>query len=126
MLKPLILSVLLAAPAAAQTLTGADWRVTVLSGGDLPAGVQPLIGFADGRVSGHSGCNRFMGSYAQDGTALTFGALAGTKMACEADLMAVEQRMFGALSAVRQMAMTPGGALELLGEAGLLIRAERP
>lgn len=34
------------------------------------------------RVSGYSGCNRFMGSYETDGGAMTLGPLAGTRMAC--------------------------------------------
>lgn len=101
--------------------------MTTLAGGALPAGVAPAMTFdAQGRVAGQSGCNRFAGSFAQDGLTLTFGALAGTKMACDADRMTVEQRMFAALAGVRTWALTPGGALELMGDAGLLIRAERP
>lgn len=116
----------LTGPVAAQTLTGGDWTVTALPGGALPDGPAPVIAFAEGgRLSGQSGCNRFMGSWAQDGLALTFGALGATKMACPPDRMDLERRMFEALARVRSMAITPGGALELLGDQGLLIRAER-
>jgi len=122
-----VVSIILALPAGAQTLTGGDWRVTTLAGGALPVGVAPVLTFGpQGRVAGQSGCNRFVASYAQDGLTLTFGALAGTKMACDADRMTVEQRMFAALAEVRTWALTPGGALELMGDAGLLVRAERP
>jgi heat shock protein HslJ len=116
----------LAMTGAAPAQTGADWTVTTLAGGALPEGPAPVIAFAEGgRVSGQSGCNRFMGSWAQDGTTLTFGALGATKMACPPERMDLERRMFEALALVRSFAITPGGALELLGGAGLLIRAER-
>lgn len=36
------------------------------------------------RVSGSDGCNRFSGSYHQDGTHLSFGPTVGTKKACPA------------------------------------------
>lgn len=36
------------------------------------------------RLSGSDGCNRISGSYHQDGTQLSFSAIAGTKMACPA------------------------------------------
>ena len=118
----------LAAPAAsAQTLTGADWRVTTLVGVDLPPGVQPVLSFAaPDRVTGQAGCNRFFGTYTQDGLSLGFGALGATRMACDDARMAVEQRLFDALSATRRMVLTPGGVLELSGDSGLLVRAERP
>ncbi len=110
----------------AQTLTGADWHVTTLAGGPLPEGEAPVITFAEGgRVGGQSGCNRFNGSWAQDGTQLSFGPLVATRMACPPPRMELERRMFDALARVRAAAITPGGALELLGDQGLLIRAER-
>lgn len=111
---------------SAQTLSGAEWRVAVLQGGALPEGVTPTIAFQDdGRFAGHSGCNRYMGGWAQDGNKLTFTQVAGTMMACDDARMAVERRMFEALAAVTTVALTPGGALELLGPEGLLIRAAR-
>ena len=45
-------------------------------------GKTPWIKLSEGRVSGFSGCNRMIGSYALDGNTLTFGALGGTKMLC--------------------------------------------
>ena len=42
----------------------------------------PWIKLSEGRMSGFSGCNRMIGSYALDGNTLTFGALGGTKMLC--------------------------------------------
>lgn len=121
-----ILAMLIPTGAMAQTLTGGEWRVVDLAGGALPEGVSPTLTFAaEGRVAGHSGCNRFTGSWAQDGTALTFGAMASTRMACDAPRMETETRMLEALGTVTSVALTPGGALELLGPGGLIIHAVR-
>lgn len=110
----------------AETLTGAEWRVVELAGGALPADVVPTLAFAaEGRFSGHSGCNRMMGGWAQDGNSLTFSQVAGTMMACDEARMQTERRVHQALEAVTGVALTPGGALELLGPEGLLIRATR-
>lgn len=44
---------------------------------------EPHITFnAENRVSGSDGCNSIMGSYLLEGDKLTFGEMAGTKMAC--------------------------------------------
>lgn len=108
------------------TLTGDAWKVVRLAGETLPATDGPTIEFLpEGRVAGHSGCNRYMGSWAQDGDKLEFGQVAGTMMACEPEKMKLETAMHEALSQVRSVAITPGGALELMGEAGLILRAER-
>ena len=123
---PLLLVTLAALPATAQTLTGAEWHVVDLAGtAPTPAAAPTLTFTADGKVSGHSGCNRFTGGWAQDGLQLTFTAMAGTRMACEAPRMEVEAAMLRAFEGVTTLALTPGGALELLGADGLLIRAVR-
>ena len=97
--------------------TGA-WVVEAL-GGAAPAGAahRPDITFGDaGRVHGGSGCNRFMGGYTLDGAALRFGALAGTRMACEGPAMDLEQRFLDALASVR--GWRADGASLLLTDAG--------
>lgn len=113
--------------AQVQTLTGGDWQVADLPGIALPPDATPTLSFsAEGRVAGHSGCNRFTGGWAQDGLQLTFTAMATTRMACDPARMEVEDRMLAALGAVTTLALTPGGALELLGSDGLLLlRATR-
>lgn len=116
-----------AAPAAfGQTLSGAEWKVTRLTALSRIEGEAPGISFGkDARVSGSSGCNRYMGGYTQDGQSLTFTELAGTMMACPPQRMELEQQMLGALGQVKGFLITPGGALELYGDNGLLLRAER-
>lgn len=112
--------------AAAPTLSGAEWKVVRLSGLSAIEGEAPSVAFGkDGRVSGASGCNRYMGGFTQDGQSLKFTELAGTMMACPPARMDLERRVLDALGQVQGFLITPGGALELYGPAGLLLRAER-
>lgn len=54
---------------------------------------------ADG-VSGTSACNSYSGTATADGTAVRFRQLGGTDMACEPDVMDLEQTYLQALGAV--------------------------
>lgn len=52
--------------------------------GDTSDSRAPSLEFAsDGRVSGTDGCNRMMGFWTQDGTAVTLKDMASTLMACQ-------------------------------------------
>lgn len=60
-----------------------------------------VLGVSDeGKVSGNAACNRYMGDVDVDGSAVTFGALATTRMACEEPVMALETAYLAALAAV--------------------------
>lgn len=112
-----------AAPAPAATLEGANWRLLALPGQTVPGGNgAPTARFEAGRVSGFSGCNRFMGSYTVDRDKLTVGTLAGTMMACPEPAMGVEKAFMAAFSgtltsnvAGNRLSLTPaagGNALQ--------------
>lgn len=59
------------------SLAGSEW------GPEPVGGVEQFVGFkAGGEIAGHGGCNRFFGTYEQDGMRLTVGPLASTRMAC--------------------------------------------
>jgi heat shock protein HslJ len=79
---------------------GVPWQVT--SGLDVPGweSVAPSATFADGRVSGFSGCNQFNAPYTLDGDRLELGEIASTKMACPAPGDAVEPAYLETLGAV--------------------------
>ncbi|MFO0991562.1 MAG: META domain-containing protein [Hyphomicrobiales bacterium] len=74
------------------SLAGSEWGM---------AGTEQYIQFRDGRVAGHSGCNRYTGSYRQGGETLKFGQIAATKMACTPDRMKQEQAWLHMLDKVR-------------------------
>lgn len=81
--------------------------------------------FEGGRVSGFSGCNRFMGSYTLDRDSVLFGPLAGTMMACPEPEMAIEKAFLGALTGTLRYAIS-GDRLTLTPATGapLVFQAE--
>jgi heat shock protein HslJ len=92
-------------------LEGVTW---ILDGGSIdalvdgvPPGTRVDLRFDDGAVSGTSGCNRYMGTYEVDGSAITFGALGGTEMGCSPQsLMDLEATYLRALGEVRAFRVT--------------------
>ena len=85
-------------------LEGTAWRVDGIAiGGDAVsstiAGADAELVFEDGRVSGTGGCNHITGGYTADGDALSFSAIASTKMLCEAGVMDQEAVIVAALEA---------------------------
>lgn len=64
------------------SLAGTSWTLTDLNGSAPLAGTTVTLQFADGQVSGQSGCNQFGGSYDANGDKLTVSALFMTEMAC--------------------------------------------
>jgi heat shock protein HslJ len=81
-------------------LRGEAW---VLSSGVDVEGweqVAPSASFAEAKVSGSSGCNRFSASYTLDGPQLRLGPLVSTKMACPGVGDEVERAFTAALGRV--------------------------
>ena len=92
-------------------LTGATWQLNAASmktlAAQAPSDTEVTIAFADGSVSGTSACNVYGGSYTADADgSMTFGQLHSTLMACEPDLMAVEQAYLKALGSVTTFSVT--------------------
>jgi len=74
--------------------------------------------FQDGRVSGHSGCNRYTASYTVDGDSLTIGPdIGGTSMACPPAQMAVERAYLDRLPQVAKYAID-GKTLTMTDDQG--------
>ena len=108
-------------------LEGTDWRLVAYAGGDgdlvdVPGGVAASARFEDGRLSGSSGCNRFVGPWSVTAEGLAIGALAGTLMACDGPTMEVEAAYLARLGEVTR-AVTGKDGLDLLGaDARVLLR----
>jgi putative lipoprotein len=65
------------------SLALSHWQVTKMGSVAIVSGKEPTIRFTkDGQIEGTTGCNRFFGSYVQDGTKVTFSGTGATKMAC--------------------------------------------
>lgn len=69
-------------------LTATQWIAdTIITGQAASTLIQGtevtlLLDVTEGRASGSAGCNSFMGSFESEGTQVTFGPLAATKMFC--------------------------------------------
>jgi heat shock protein HslJ len=108
-------------PAAGAELEGVTWRVVDLPGFDaaaLGAARQELtLRFADGRVAGFAGCNRFSGSYRLDGERLSLGSMAVTRMACPEPAMTLERAFLAAFTGDLRVALH-GDRLDLVAAGG--------
>lgn len=113
----------------ASRITGGEWRVEAVAGEAIVAGATVSIAFSDaGRVTGHSGCNRFTGRYTRTGEGLSFGKLASTMMACPEALMRQERRVLEVLARVTRFDIDETGQLLLIGDKNdhALLTARRP
>lgn len=107
-------------------LRGTYWKVLELRGAKAlvsDSAQEPHLNFSASelRVSGSSGCNRLMGSFEHKGSALKFGPLASTRMACLDPAMAAqEQQIFTQLQQVRGHRIQ-GDELTLLDATGQVV-----
>jgi heat shock protein HslJ len=106
---------------------GAEWQLQELGGIAAPLGAggrRATLVFSDSaRAAGFAGCNRWFGTYSLDGTALRFGHIGMTRMACE-EGMPLEQQLARALEATRTYRLN-GNELILLDESGQVARFVR-
>lgn len=101
--------VALSAAEAGKRLTANRWELVYWEGTPVPHGDngEPVIlTFAEGRVSGHAGCNRMMAGYelGPEVGKIAIKGPATTRMACEEGRMKFEAaftKAFGAANAVR-------------------------
>lgn len=89
-------------------ITGVQW---VLDSAVLVRGARDVVvtaQFADGRISGDSGCNRYFATYtAKPATgSMRIGPVGGTRMACPGTAGEVEQAYLAALANVQQYRAT--------------------
>src|SRR5262249_40022377 len=107
-----------------QALQGTDWRLTHLHGtairiDDPQTAPSLMLQASPARFSGSGGCDRITGRYQLNGQAITFGPVAGTRMAC-ATGMDIEMAYVQSLADVETWRIV-GNALELLDADGDVI-----
>ncbi len=108
-------------------LDGTTWIVTSVLAGDTAsstvAGTNATVRFVDGNAEVFAGCNSGSGAATIGATAIEFGPIGITKMACEPAAMELEQTVM----AVLQGSVTyriEGSQLSLIqGDTGLLLEA---
>lgn len=118
------------APASAG-IEGPTWRLTAPNDQSIGLGgteMRPVTArFENGRISGFSGCNQFMGGYTLNRDSVVIGSLAGTLMACSEPQMALEKAVMGTLTGTLRYAIT-GDRLTLTPASGvpLAFQSEPP
>jgi heat shock protein HslJ len=100
-------------------LSGTSWVLVSLEGAPVLPGTEITAAFGtDRRVSGSSGCNRYVGAYEVGGPGLEVGPLATTRMFCgDPGVMDQEQRYLSALQGAA-LAAVEGGQLLVTDGAG--------
>ena len=93
------------------------WRVIGIYGDPVLADTEVTLSIAaDRRAGGHGGCNSYFTEASFDDTPLSFGPVAGTRMACTPAVMAQEAALFAALGATVGYELA-GSSLSLLDAA---------
>lgn len=108
-------------------LEGGEWVVEDINRGGVIDNSRLTLTFGkDGRVSGHSGCNGFGGSFKSTKDTVEFGQMVGTLMACSAEaMMKQEGKYMAALKGTMNWSITADGALLLTGDEGRRILLRR-
>jgi heat shock protein HslJ len=106
-------------------LEGPTWQLTGVADADgvvnaTPEGVEATATFADGVVSGSSGCNNYSAAYTLDGDSLTIMPGPMTMMACPEPQMTVEQQLMAAFGATAAYEIADG-ELHLLNADGQVV-----
>jgi len=102
------------------------WMIEEIAGERVLGRTKLTLSIAsDRRAGGGGGCNNWFAEALFDGPALSFGAVAATRMACGPNVMEQETALFTALESVTGYALD-GKRLTLLGEDGApLLRLRR-
>jgi heat shock protein HslJ len=112
-------------PVISGTLEGGVWVVEDVNGGGVIDDARLDASFAEGKVSGRSGCNRYNGQWQQDGANIRIGPLMSTRMACAPALMTLEQKFLAALEAASLVSFDATGAAFLKAPDGRVLRMRR-
>lgn len=111
------------------SLNGTSWVLQEFGPDGSRTPVLPdtsvTLTFEDGRISGSANCNTFFADVTQEGSALSFGPIGSTRMACPEPIMQQENDFLAALALVNHYVVAEG-QLTLTYDGGLLIFATAP
>lgn len=102
-------------------LQGAEWLVEDINDAGIIDRSRVTLNFwSDGRITGRTSCNNFMGQYQLTGEGLSISKVATTRMACAPSLMEQEQRVLANLNGMQSFDFDQTGALLLRSADGSL------
>jgi len=113
----------------ARSLDGSEWRIASIGGQPVTLPRPATIAFTEDRVSGSTGCNRFMGDYSIQAGRLSTPRLAMTRMACTGDAGAIEAAVTDLLNDPMVAYPMRDGSIRLVGTQGrsaTLVRVINP
>lgn len=103
-------------------LAGTAWVLTEIGGEPVVGDAAATLNFPDGeQVAGHASCNRFTGAVRIDGSRVSIGPLALTRMACGSPLDEQEVAYTSGLETATRFEVT-GGQLSLYADGAPLLR----
>ena len=102
------------------------WQVQSIAGKDVLGATKVSLSIApDRRAGGNGGCNNYFTEAMFDGPTLSFGPIAGTRMACGGPVMAQEAAFFAALEATAGYELADPALHLLDAEGKQLVRLSR-
>jgi putative lipoprotein len=114
-------------PTASAGLAGTSWTLVAIDGREPAGDTQPTLMFdAAGNVSGSAGCNTYTGTAAIEGSSISFGPLATTRMACQGGAGVREAAFLAAMEDVEAFAIDSQGQLVLEDGVVLVFEAATP
>ena len=107
-------------------LQGIQWEAVDVNGAPVTGG--PLtFRLADGKASGHAGCNSWSANYDLEARGgIRLGPIASTEMACAPEIMEQEQRFLNVLRLAQGYSFYGAGGFSLIAGDGRAIRFRRP
>ena len=100
-----------------------EWHAEDIGGASIANGVETTLAIAaDGAVSGSGGCNGYGGTAEITGSAIAFGPLATTRMACPPAQMDQETKFFEALEKAASWKIEDGKLLLIDGGGNAVVR----
>jgi len=102
-------------------LRDGTWTVVEVAGRPVDAGLGVTMDFADGRITGYGGCNRYSGGLVVTETRLSVAGVAATRRACAGGRMEVEGAFFSALGAMASFSIDADGRLLIRDAGGAVI-----
>jgi len=101
--------------AAETDLLGTAWLAEDIGGRGVLDRARSTMEFVKPQqVGGLAGCNRYFGPVSLNGSTISFGNLAATRMMCPDSLMDQEQRFLEALSKAKRLEFAHQGQILLL------------
>ena len=87
----------------AAELAGSEWQPAVIGEILVPSDMDIFVRFEPaGKLNGHGGCNRFLGTYRISGSRVEICPLAATRMACPESVMNTETDFVRALETAKR------------------------